>query len=269
MRNLIALFASLLVAFSAVAQEAAPAPAPEAPPAPAAEPEKPTAESYAAKLDVLYKTRDNATSIKETDKLISESTKAFPNDYGLLWRASRFRWWQADGTTAEKLRITLAKDGWNYAKRAEAAKKDGLEAKYYMANNIGAYSQAVGILKALGEGLEGKFNENLDYAVKANPSYDLYGPLTGKGRYYFELPWPKRDLGKSKELLEKAVKGEPRHLRGWYYLAETQLKDGDAKAAKVSIDKVLNGDISYDPPEGRRIKNWAKDVAKKIDEELK
>jgi len=263
MRTLTCLLASLLLAPAALAQDAgAPAPA-EAAPAPK------TAADYDARLDALYKTRDNAESMKETDKLISESTKAFPKDYGILWRAARYRWWQADGTKAEKLRTVLAKEAWNWAKQAHEVNPNGFEAKYFTAISIGAYSQAVGILKALGEGLEGKFNENLDSVVKSNPSYENYGPLTSKGRYYYELPWPKRDLGKSKELLEKVVKNAPQHLRGWYYLAATQLKDGDAKAAKVSIDKALNGDVSYDPPEGRRVKGWAKDLAKQIDDELK
>ena len=121
------------------------------------------------------------------------------------------------------------------------AKADGAEGKYYVALSIGAYSQSVGILKALSEGLEGQFVENLDYAMKNNEAFDRHGAHTAKGRYYWELPWPKRDLAKSKAELQQSIAQHPEHLRNYLYLAETLLKDGDAKGAKVAIDKVLTG----------------------------
>lgn len=251
---------SLLVAVSAVAvwaQDAGePAPVPDA-------------ASYSAKLDELWKTRDSADAVKANDDVIREGLKAFPADYELLWRAARIRWWVADGLTEEKLKKQVAKEGWNYAKRAVEAKPAGAEGKYYTALSIGAYSQAVGILKALSEGLEGQFVENLDYSIKNNEGFDRAGGHTAKGRYWWELPWPKRNLGKSKEELQKSIDAHPEHLRNYYFMADTLLKDGDAKGAKVAIDKALNGADAYDPPEARRVKAWAKTLAATIDKELK
>ena len=105
-------------------------------------------------------------------------------------------------------------------------------------------------------------------SIKNNETFDRFGGHTAKGRYHWELPWPKRDLKKSKEELQKSIDKHPEHLRNYLFLAETLLKDGDAKAAKVQVDKVLNGDAAYDPPESRRVKGWAKDVAAQIDKEL-
>lgn len=257
MRTLISLLA--LCALPALAQDAA---GPEGAAAGA------DAASYVAKLDELWKTRDEEASLESADKVIRDGLKAFPDDYALLWRAARQRWWVADGTAAEKRKRQLAREGWNYAERAVKVKADGAEAKYYLALSIGAYSQAVGILKALSEGLEGKFNENLDYAMKHNEAFDRYGAHTAKGRYYWELPWPRRDLGKSKAELQKSIDKHPEHLRNYLYLAETLLKDGDAKAAKAAIDRVLAGSEAYDPPEARRVKAWARPLAEKIAAEL-
>lgn len=229
----------------------------------------PDASGFVTKLDELWKTRDSADSTRDNDAVIRDALKAFPSDYELLWRAARIRWWVADGLTDEKLKKQTAKEGWNYAKRAVEAKAQGAEGKYYTALNIGAYSQAVGILKALSEGLEGQFVENLDFAIKNNEPFDRYGGHTAKGRYHWELPWPKRDLGKSKAELQKSIDKQPEHLRNYYYLADTLLKDGDAKGAKVEIDKVLNGSDAYDPAEARRVKAWAKVLAAKIADELK
>jgi tetratricopeptide (TPR) repeat protein len=243
---------ALCWSLAAFAQDAG-APA-EAASAPAAA----DAASYAAKLDELWKTRDADGASKANDTVISEGLKAFPNDYEILWRAARIRWWFADGMTEERIKKQTAKEGWNFAKRAVEAKPAGAEAKYFTAINIGAYSQAVGILKALSEGLEGQFVENLDYAIKNNESFDRYGARTAKGRYYWELPWPKRDLTKSKAELQKSIDKNPEHLRNYLFLADTLLKDGDKKGAEEAINKALNGSDSYDPPEARRIKAWSK-----------
>lgn len=259
------LLGALLLSLSAQAQEAAPPPAeaPAAAPAPAAD-----AASVVATLEELWKTRDTAASAKATDEAIRDGLKAFSGDYEILWRAARYRWWVADGTNDEKLKKQIAKEGWNFAKRAVEAKPQGSEGKYFVALNIGAYSQAVGILKALGEGLEGQFVENLDASLKLNEAFDRYGGRTAKGRYHWELPWPKRDLGKSKAELQKSIDKHPEHLRNYYYLAATLLKDGDAKGAKATVEKALTGADAYDPPEARRVKAWAKTLAAEIDKAL-
>jgi hypothetical protein len=222
-----------------------------------------------SKLEELWKTRDDAASMKATDEAISEGLKAFPDDFEILWRAARYRWWLADGATEEKFKKQIAKEGWLLAERAVKAKPDGMQGHYYVALNIGAYSQAVGILKALGEGLEGKFNDELEKARKADATFDRMGPINAKGRYWWELPWPKRDLGKSRSELKSVAEKHPEHLRAWLYLAETELKDGNAKEAKTCIDKVVSGADAYDPPEARRMKKWAKPLAEAIDNALK
>lgn len=225
----------------------------------------------AASLDTLWATRDDPEAIKQTDAAISAGLKESPADYEILWRAARFRWWIADGVSRDeqKLKKQLGKEAWNYADRALKTKAGGFEGHYFKALSIGAYSQAVGILTALSEGLEGQFVENLDLSIKTNEAYDRAGPLRAKGRYYWELPWPKRDLDKSKELLDKAIKVSPEATRSWLFLAETLLKDGKAKEAKEAITKAQTLSPDFDPPEARRVLRWAKTVAAQIDAELK
>jgi tetratricopeptide (TPR) repeat protein len=249
--------AVLLCALLTQAQEAMP---PEVAPADSA--------AVVKALDGFWKTRDEAASMKGADEAARESLKTLATDYQILWRAARLRWWAADGSSDERTKKQLAKEGWNFAARAVAVKADGVEGKYYLAINIGAYSQAVGVLKALGEGLESKFNENLDFAIKTDPSFDTYGTWVSKGRYHYELPWPKRDLGKSKELLEKVLAKHPDRIRAHLFLAETLLKDGDAKGAKAHIDQVFTAGDGGDPAEAKRIRQVAKSVKEKIEKEL-
>ena len=227
------------------------------------------AAALAAKLDALYANRDDAAATKDTEATLSEALKESPNDYEILWRASRWKYWLSDDPSIDdRLKKQLGKEGWMLGDRASKANPDRPEGYYYAAIGMGSYSQAVGILKALGEGLEGQYNDRLDKAMKMDDAMDNSGPLVAKGRYYYELPWPKRDLGKSKELYEKVIARHPNHTRTHVYLAETLLKDGDAKGAKVEIDKALNGSVAYDPPDGRRMQRVAKPIAEKIQGEL-
>ena len=86
---------------------------------------RPTRPASLRKLDELWKTRDSADAVKLNDEVIREGLKAFPTDYEILWRAARIRWWVADGLTEEKLKKQVAKEGWNYARRAVEANAEG------------------------------------------------------------------------------------------------------------------------------------------------
>ena len=222
-----------------------------------------------ASFDALWKTRDSSESLAAFGALSTEALQKAPNDYDVLWRVARMKWWFADGEANAVKKRDLGKAGWDLAEKALKVKPGGGEAHYYVALNIGAFSQAVGVFKALTMGLEPKFLDNLEAARKVNQAFDRHGFSTAKGRYWWELPWPMRNLGNAKEELGNALRAQPEHLRVMVYLADVFLTDGDAKKAKEYNDAVLAGSVDYDPPEGRRMKAWAKAQATKIAEALK
>jgi cytochrome c-type biogenesis protein CcmH/NrfG len=219
--------------------------------------------------DALYARRNDAAAVKQLDEALQKALQSAPEDYEVLWRAARLRQWQADGSTDAKVKKNLGKQTWELGDRARKVAPERVEGQYFAAVGIGSYSQAVGILTALGEGLESKYNERLDAALKLDPAFEGCGPLLAKGRYYYELPWPKRDLKKSASLFQKATAKHPEQLRAWLYLAETLLADGEEKQAHEAILKVSQGSVGYDPAEGQRVQQWAKKVQAAIEEELK
>jgi tetratricopeptide (TPR) repeat protein len=230
-------------------------------PAPAATPELLTS------LDALFTRRSEAAVLKELDETLRKELKAAPEDYELLWRHASLILWNAD-VAPDKQKKILGKQAWDICDRAVKLEPGRVECQYYGAVGIGVYSQAVGIMKALSDGLESKFNERLDAAIKIDPTFDRGAPWMAKGRYHYELPWPKRDLAESKKLYEKVIAKFPENLRVHLYLAETLLKDGKAKEAREMILKVKQGSVAYDPPEGRRVQELAKKVEAEIAEEL-
>jgi hypothetical protein len=222
-----------------------------------------------ARLDALYAQRHDPQKTKELEKAVEDALAAHPDEFGVLWRASRYFYWQCDGSTASATKKALGQRAADLAQKALALNPDRIEGHYYAAIGIGCYSQAVGIVTALRQGVEGKFNRWLDKAIALDEGYDNAGPLIAKGRYYFELPWPKRDLKKSTQFLHRALRARPHALRAHLYLAETQLKDGEEKGALGSVEKALEGEETYDVAEARRVKAWAKPLKTRIEEELK
>jgi predicted Zn-dependent protease len=228
-----------------------------------------SAENWIEKLDQLFAGRDDPAFSQELDAVVAQSLREHPNDYEVLWRAARYKQWLADGTSDERLKKQFGKDAWDLGDRATRQEPHRVEGHYYSAVGLSTYSRANGILKALGQTLEGEFNERIERALQLKPSFLAGAPLVAKGRYYYELPWPKRSLRKSAEYLVQAIETHPENLRAYVYLAETQLKDGKAKQAKETVAKALSGSVEYDPPEGRRSQQLAKKVAAAIEEELK
>src|SRR5262249_58524749 len=114
--------------------------------------------------------------------------------------------WVGDGLeNAEDRKQKIGREVWDLGDRMVKAKPEWVGGHYYAAAGIGIYSQAVGILKALGEGLEAKFNERLDKAIQIDPRFQKEMPLIAKGPYYFDLPWPKRNLGTTATCYHKAL----------------------------------------------------------------
>ncbi len=224
---------------------------------------------FAAKLDALHAQRHDSSKLKEQEQVVTEALQAHPDDYAVLWRAARYKYWLGDGAADKAKREKWGKEAWDLGERAVKANPDGIEGQYYSAIGLGVYSQGVGILTALTQGLEGKFNSRLDKAIQLDAGYDNAGPLIAKGRYFFELPWPKRDLEASQKTLRKAIATQPAALRAYLYLAETELADGEAGKAKETLARVLSGAEGYDKAEARRVKDRAKGVQTQIEEELK
>lgn len=221
-----------------------------------------------AALDALHLQRDQPASLAKLEAALEEGLKAEPKSFELLWRKAQLRWTQADLTQGEAKK-KLGQEAWTLGEQAIQAAPQRVEGHYWAAVGLGAYSQAVGILAALTQGLEGKFNGHLDRAIALAPGYNDGAPLSAKGRYFFELPWPKRNLDKAVELLTQVTRKHPRNLRAWLFLAEAELDRNQPQAAQAALEQVLKGSIAFDPPEGRHSKALARKFQPKVQERLK
>lgn len=254
-----------LLACSSAALAQAPAPAPAAPVAPATD-----AKALIEHIDALWSSRDEGENPKTLEQLTTEALKAAPDDYGVLWRASRWHLWLGDGLPNGDAKEKEGKLGWEIGDKATAKNPTAGEGWYYSAACIGIYSQAIGVVNALLKGLEGKFLDRLNKAIEISPDINFGGPPILKGRYYYELPWPKYDGDKSLEWYKKAVAKFPKSARLHLYTAETLLKEGKAKEANEENAACLSvSPGTYDAPDERRMHGLAEKLKVKIERELK
>jgi hypothetical protein len=174
------------------------------------------------------------------------------------WRLAQFLAYQANGMPdGSDVKAAVGKAAWEAGERAAAARTEDVRGQYWAAVGIGLYSEGVGILTALSQGLEGKFRSRAQAALRLDKDYLDGGPQVLWGRYFYKLPWPKRDLDEAVRVLSAAAKEHPQNLRLKLFLADA-LADSDRKEEARKLKKeVLDAPLS-DPPDDRRNKEWAK-----------
>jgi hypothetical protein len=182
----------------------------------------------------------------------------------MFWKA-RLLLWVGDSVRDPKERKRLGREAWDVGDQLARAKPDWVAGHYFAAAGIGLYCSGAGILSALAEGLDSKFNERLERALALDPRFERQGPRLAKGRYFFEMPWPKRSLAKSAAWYQDALADDPRNLRAMAWLAETLWREGNVTAALTQLARVREGHIEGDLPEEERVKTIALQVARDME----
>jgi tetratricopeptide (TPR) repeat protein len=256
-----ALLAALALALPVLAQAPA-APAPEVPPRGTAAPARAEAQALLARVDAEWAERDQPGRLDEAKRLLDQAEKLAPDDFGVLWREARYYFWVSDDPKiSDEEKSKLGKRAWEYGDRASAADPSRVEGWYFAAVGMGNYSLGIGILKALGEGIEGKFRERLGRAEKIDPTFYQGGIYNAWGRFYYKLPWPKYDPKKSEAALQKAIEVNPANIRGRLFLAELYLREKHRKEAKGLLEEaVALKPGAYDAPEERRSQTAAREL---------
>jgi tetratricopeptide (TPR) repeat protein len=248
-----------VVAFALAAAPATPvaAPAVEAPRDVAA---------LLARADAAYARRHDPAELAAVGKTLEEAERLAPDDYEVLWRLARLQFWLADDPSRRKEeKSRFGKRGWDYGERAIRANPNRVEGWHYAAAGMGNYALGIGILSALRQGIEGKFKDRLSHAEKLDSNFSDGAIQTAWGRFWYELPWPKRDERKSRRALEDALKRNPDNVRAHVYLADTLQKTGRSREAREQLEKAAAGTPGrYDEAEERR---WQEVARRKLAEE--
>lgn len=214
--------------------------------------------------DAAYARRDAPGALDEGRSSLEAAERRAPGDYEVLWRLARLYFWLSDDPAiGDDERSKLGKKGWEYGEKAIAANPSRVEGYHFAAAGMGNYSLGIGILRALREGIEGKFKDRLSHAERIDPDFQNGSIQTAWGRFWFKLPWPKYDAKKSEQALLAALKRNPGNVRARVYLADLYEKEDEKKAARTQLEKAVAGEPGrYDAPEERRWQKVARERLK-------
>ncbi len=247
-----------LLALALLAQPA-PQPAPPGPQRQTAGP--PTAEGPAGwreHFDELWHRRDEPGVEKQLEQIVQQALAVEPRSFEANWRLASLYNWQADVKESDE-KASLGKKAWEAADKAVTANDGDVHGHYNAAVGIGLYSEGVGIITALSQGLEGKFRDRILAALKIDKDYLDGAPQVVWGRYFFKLPWPKRDVGQSTRVLQEAVRTHPGNLRAKLYLADCYADGDKVEQGRKLVQEIVSAPLGDDPPEERRLKKKARD----------
>jgi tetratricopeptide (TPR) repeat protein len=216
-----------------------------------------------ARLDGLHARRDDSAALAEAQRLTAAALAQAPNDYGVLWRAARVTFTVSDvpGRPTDE-RSRLGKQAYDYAQRAIAANPNDVAGYYWAVLGIGSYAEGMGVMRAIANGIEGKFRRPLERATALDESYDHGSIPVIWAAYYLELPWPKRDRDKAAQEIKRALAINPANLRARLYQARIYKDTDHPVEAKAELAQIAAAPVGrYDAPEERRVKKEAAEMA--------
>jgi hypothetical protein len=232
-------------------------------PAFAAEP--PVAE-LVTRLDALNGRRDDPAALAESRRVADSAVALAPANYDVLWRAARVTFTESDlPSRSSDERSQLGKQAYDLAERAIAANPNRVEGQYWAALSIGRYAQGIGVMRALANGIEGKFRGPLERATALDERYEHGNIPAVWAAYYLELPWPKRDRKKAAEQCRRALAINPANLRARLYMARIAADEDRPGEAKVLLAEIAAAPVGrYDAPEERNVKKEAVALSAKL-----
>ena len=225
-----ATIAGLIVALAAVGPERG---------APAADE---SVDELVQRMDALWERRDAHGACADIVTLGTLALAVDSHSYAAQWRMARVYFWVAYGQPSRVAKKALAAKAIEWAERARTEQPDRVEGHYFYAVSLGEYANTIGVMQAVVDGIAGKVETAAKRAYTIDRDYWHGAPGTVLGRFYFLLPWPKRDLDKSREYLEEVVVRHPRALLARNYLAETYYELGEREKAREQLAFVLAND---------------------------
>jgi len=192
-------FISMLWALSATAQQEAAAPGEQKAEQPA---ETQAASGPMEKANQLLDTKDMG-NLKKAIGIYENILENKPDNFGAAWRcafACREYALQAQHQQVEDWKDICAEygeKGMGYAQKAMDLKPDKPHGYFFYGLSVGVYSDGVGLVTALKEGLKDKTQKNLEKAYEIDKTFQNGGPMLALGRFWQKVPWPYHDEDKA------------------------------------------------------------------------
>ncbi|MGH7788453.1 MAG: hypothetical protein ACRERC_16405, partial [Candidatus Binatia bacterium] len=198
------------------------------------------------RMDDLWQRRDQRGALIDQVALGDLALAIEPDNYDATWRVARAYFWVAHLQSSRVWKKAMAGKAAELAQRAMRQQPQRVEGHYVYAVAIAEYAASVGIVQAIVEGMGTKVEQAALASYARDPAFEQGGIIVLLGRYYFVLPWPKRDLERSRRYLEEARARFPQQLVTRCFLAETYHDLDEDDAARAELEFIL----ANPPPPG-------------------
>ena len=202
-----------------------------------------------SKADSLFASRDNDKDLQNAVSILQEEQLRDPSDYEVLWRIAKFSYSLSDRTNDKKEQERLLHQGIDAAKKAIAIDSKRVEAHFWLAANLGTYSEMKGIWKSLSS--LHSIRSEFETAMKIDPVYDNGAVYLALGEMDLRVPgFLGGDDQKGLRMLEEGYRKAPSNADLKLTLAAVYVKKGRKDDGKRLLQSVLDTeDPSLSPNE--------------------
>ncbi|MBS3754634.1 MAG: hypothetical protein KGY56_02940 [Desulfobacterales bacterium] len=161
-------------------------------------------EQLRSQTDALME-KGKLQDLKEVVELYEEVLASHPDNFEFNWKCAKACRLYGDLTKRmekegwKDICAEYGKKGMKYAKKAIELEPDKPNGYYYYGLCVGTYSDGVGLITALREGLKDKTQNNLEKAYEIDKHFENGGPIVAFGRFWQVVPWPYNDEDKAME----------------------------------------------------------------------
>ena len=187
-------------------------------------------------IDHLYQKSQSSLEYKKIATQIENILTTHPDQHEWLWRLARTHY-----AIAKKLpENNIHHYGLciHYSSKAVALQSDSSISYFYRGLCRGKQGETKGIWSSLG--IIGPFEEDMEQAVRLDPTVSHAGPHRALGKLYLELPFfLGGDLGKSAFHLQEAVRLAPDYAENHFGLAQVLIKKNNSTEARETLHKLM------------------------------
>ncbi len=175
--------------------------------------------------DELYAEQD-LHSLKQAIALYEEAVENDPGHYEANWKLARAYREYALFALRQNLKDWEAicseygQKGMERAEKAAEINPDEVHGHFFYGLSVSVYSESVGIVSAIREGLRSKTKDALEKAYEIDKHYQDSTPIMALGRYWQVVPWPYRDRDQALAYYREAQEAMPEDSR---FRAELQV----------------------------------------------
>lgn len=217
----------------------------------------------------LYQSRHSRESSARAVRLLRSAQQRFPESHAVSLRLCRALYWEAYTEERREVQRQLGEECLALADAAVARAPKDAHGHFARAMCMGALVQSVSPVTVLRRRLDIQVRDALLLTIALDPGFEKGIAHQALGRFFFEIPWPLRNVDESIRMYRRSLELNPHDIRTRVWLAEA-LATKSRKAHREEIGQLLQEALEapvgrYDLPEEVQAKALLPEVLRRLE----